>query len=88
MSVAPIPPVLFTVETLADYLSVSKSFVYKLAASGRIRSYKVGKELRFSNEHVAEYLDACSKDKSGKSTGAHLKSVSSTTKRSRKTFQG
>lgn len=77
-----LPEVLFTVDSLAEYLSFSKSHVYKLAASGRIRSFKLGKELRFSSEHVVEYLQSCDSDKA--TDQDRPTSIGRTTKRSRK----
>ncbi|MBF6842246.1 helix-turn-helix domain-containing protein [Acinetobacter baumannii] len=53
---------LHTVPSLAEYLSVSRSFVYKLAESHKIGSLKVGKQLRFTDEHVTAYLESCSSD--------------------------
>lgn len=45
-------------DELADYLSVPKSYVYKLTSAHRIGFLKLGKELRFTDKHIETYLDA------------------------------
>lgn len=53
-----LPPRLWTVDELADYLSVSKGYIYKLTSAKRIGFLKLGKELRFTDRHISTYLDA------------------------------
>ncbi|WP_114906617.1 excisionase family DNA-binding protein [Ornithinimicrobium murale] len=53
-----LPPRLWTVDELADYLSVPKGYVYKLTSARRIGFLKLGKELRFTDKHIETYLDA------------------------------
>lgn len=53
-----LPPKLWTVSELAEYFSVPRSYVYKLTSSRRIGFLKLGKELRFTDQHIRTYLDA------------------------------
>lgn len=41
-----------TLHEVAAYLSISPSTVYKLKARGRIRGYRVGRNLRFDRAEV------------------------------------
>lgn len=53
-------PQLLTVCQAAAVLSVSKSFMYELAASRRIPSYKIGRgAIRFASEDLLDYLAQC-----------------------------
>ena len=47
---------LMTAETVAGLLAIHPSSVRKLAASGDLAFYLVGKRMRFSEEQVDEYL--------------------------------
>ena len=50
---------LLTVNDVAEFLAVSPSLVYRLAADGELPSYRIGKgTLRFRPEDVEEYLDS------------------------------
>lgn len=54
-----LPNKLWTVDELADYLTVPKGYVYKLTSAKRIGFLKLGgKELRFTDQHIATFLDA------------------------------
>lgn len=48
-------------QEVADMLHVSKSTIYDLIKKGEIRSYKVGRKVRFMEEDVKEYI-SCSRD--------------------------
>ncbi len=53
-------PQLLTVRETAKLLNISKSFVYQLAASRRITSYKIGRgAIRFCLEDLLDYLEQC-----------------------------
>jgi excisionase family DNA binding protein len=41
-----------TLAEVATYLSTSRSTVYKLKARGRIRGYRVGRNLRFDRDEL------------------------------------
>ena len=43
-------------QEVADMLHVSKSTIYDLIKKGEIRSYKVGRKIRFTEEDVKEYI--------------------------------
>lgn len=43
-------------QDVADMLNVSKSTIYDLIKKGEIRSYKVGRKVRFTEEDVKEYI--------------------------------
>lgn len=58
MTSAPEAEALYTVNSLAEYLQVSASFVYKLTSQRQIAHYKIGSEVRFSQAHVDSYLQA------------------------------
>lgn len=47
---------LHTIEEAADLLRTSVGYMYRLTSSRRIGHYKIGRELRFSQEHLDEYL--------------------------------
>ncbi len=53
---APDPLQLLAVDDVAALLQVKPSWVYDAAQSGRIRSIKVGRQLRFRRSHIEEYL--------------------------------
>jgi excisionase family DNA binding protein len=41
-----------TLEEVSEYLSTSPSTVYKLKARGKLRGYRVGRNLRFDRDEV------------------------------------
>lgn len=43
-------------QEVADMLNVSKSTIYDLIRKGEIKSYKVGRKVRFTEEDVKEYI--------------------------------
>lgn len=47
---------IMTIETLAAYLKISRSTLYKLAQNGRLPGQKVGKRWRFHKEAIDEWL--------------------------------
>ncbi len=51
---------LLTVTQVAESLSISPSLVYREAANGRLRCYRLGRgAIRFSPEQIQEYLNSC-----------------------------
>ena len=50
---------LFTVETLAEYLQVSKQWIYERVQLKEIPHIKVGKFLRFRKIEIDKWLDGC-----------------------------
>ncbi len=52
------PGELWDIDQLAAHLKTSKDFVYTLTAQRRIGFLRVGKFIRFSPEHVRDYLNS------------------------------
>jgi len=50
-------PQLFTVKQMAEILSISKSFAYKLVAVGEIPHVKVGTAIRIRYEDLLKYIN-------------------------------
>jgi excisionase family DNA binding protein len=48
---------ILTVEDVAKFLKISKSYAYKLAESGKIPYVKLGKSLRFDKEDVIRWFE-------------------------------
>ena len=46
----------FTVEQVADMLHVGRDKVYYLLRTGQLRSIKIGKLRRITEEHIAELI--------------------------------
>jgi excisionase family DNA binding protein len=46
----------FTVEQVADMLQVGRDKVYYLLRTGQLRSIKIGKSRRITEEHLAEFV--------------------------------
>jgi excisionase family DNA binding protein len=60
-----------TLSDVAKYLRLPASTVYKLKASGKIRGYRVGRNLRFDRAEVdADVRHTRSKKKSPRKVGA------------------
>jgi len=49
-------------QEVADMLNVSKSTIYDLIKRGEIRSYKIGRKVRFTEEDVKEYISNSKKN--------------------------
>ena len=47
----------YTAQEVADKLKIKKTTVYELIKRGELSSSKIGKQLRVSEEQVAQYLD-------------------------------
>ena len=46
----------FTVEQVAEMLHIGRDKVYYLLRTGQLRSIKIGKLRRITNQHVAEFI--------------------------------
>ncbi len=46
----------YTVEQVAEILHVGRDKVYYLIRTGQLRSIKIGKLRRITNEHLAEFV--------------------------------
>lgn len=57
-------------QEVADMLNVSKSTIYDLIKRGEIRSYKVGRKVRFTEKDVKEYISSSRDSQSVMNTSA------------------
>lgn len=48
----------FTVEEVAEMLHVGRDKVYLLLRTGQLRSIKIGKSRRITEEHLAQFVTA------------------------------
>jgi excisionase family DNA binding protein len=48
----------FTVEQVAEMLQIGRDKVYYLLRTGQLRSIKIGKSRRITEEHLAEFIAA------------------------------
>ena len=46
----------FTVEQVADMLHVGRDKIYYLLRTGQLRSIKIGKSRRITEDHLAEFV--------------------------------
>jgi excisionase family DNA binding protein len=51
----------YTVEQVAEILHVGRDKVYGLLRTGQLRSIKIGKSRRITDEHLAELISALEK---------------------------
>jgi excisionase family DNA binding protein len=51
----------YTVEQVAEILHVGRDKVYGLLRTGQLRSIKIGKSRRITDEHLAEFVSALEK---------------------------
>jgi len=49
---------LLTPAEVADYLHVSRGTIYSLLSRGEINSIKIGRNRRFTPQHVSEYIQS------------------------------
>ena len=49
-------PSLFTPNQVADYLHVSRGTIYSMISRKEIQSLKIGRNRRFTSEHVEDYI--------------------------------
>lgn len=69
-----------TAEEVAEMLRVSKNSVYRLAQSGELASYRVGRKLRFTLRDVEAYTRAGMRSQKGAQTAEGASSPSRTAK--------
>lgn len=50
---------MLTIQQVAKRLNVSARLVYKLAASGALKAYRIGGAIRVTTAQLAEYLRQC-----------------------------
>lgn len=55
-----VPPVLYRVDEAADALRLSRSLIYELIRSGRLRTVKAGRRRLVPVAALAEYVDSLS----------------------------
>jgi len=46
-----------TLEQIAEYLQMSTSSIYKMAQTGKIPAYKVGRQWRFKKEKIDSWVE-------------------------------
>jgi excisionase family DNA binding protein len=46
----------YTVEQVADMLQIGRDKVYHLLRTGQLRSIKIGKSRRITDQHLAEFV--------------------------------
>jgi excisionase family DNA binding protein len=46
-----------TLEQIAKYLQMSTSSIYKMAQTGKIPAYKVGRQWRFKKEDIDKWVE-------------------------------
>jgi len=46
-----------TLEQIAEYLQMSASSIYKMAQSGKIPAYKIGRQWRFKKEEIDKWVE-------------------------------
>lgn len=63
-------------QEVADMLNVSKSTIYDLIKKGEIRSYKVGRKVRFTEEDVKEYISHSKDNQSAMSSSSAISAFS------------
>jgi excisionase family DNA binding protein len=51
------PPILYSPRQLCSVLSISRSTLYLLIASGEIDSFNIGRSRRFSREQVVDFIE-------------------------------
>ena len=72
---------LYTAQEVADRLRVKKTTVYELIKRGELSSSKIGKQLRISEEQLAEYLKGTVSDSEQRPASPDFRPESSLLKR-------
>ena len=49
------PPKVMTATELSDYLHVHRSTIYRLVKTGELPAFRIGSDLRFNLEEIAEW---------------------------------
>lgn len=53
----------YTVEQVAEILQVGRDKIYHLLRTGQLRSIKIGKLRRITDQHLAEFIKSLELDK-------------------------
>ena len=51
-------PMVFSVPELAEILGIGRNSAYELVKSGKIKSVKIGKNIRLSKQALMDYLNS------------------------------
>lgn len=51
-----------TEREVLQYLKISRTTAYKLRKSGRLRAYRIGNTLRYSDSDIAQFLSELEQD--------------------------
>ncbi|MEG2289951.1 MAG: helix-turn-helix domain-containing protein [Clostridium sp.] len=49
--------IIYTVKEVAEYLKISATTLYRMAENKKIKSVKVGGQLRFTKKNIAEFIN-------------------------------
>ena len=52
----------YTVEQVADMLHIGRDKVYHLLRTGQLRSIKIGKSRRITDQHLADFISSSEKN--------------------------
>ena len=52
----------FTVEQVAEMLNIGRDKVYYLLRTGQLRSIKIGKSRRITDQHIADFVSSLEGD--------------------------
>lgn len=52
----------FTVEQVAEMLNIGRDKVYYLLRTGQLRSIKIGKSRRITEQHIADFVSSLEED--------------------------
>ena len=63
---------MMTVKEVAHRWSVSPGMIYKLVAEGRLQCHRIGKAIRFAEDHLRQYLSEAEQEPQPKQSFSHL----------------
>jgi excisionase family DNA binding protein len=61
---------LLTVAETCEKLNLSRQTIYRLREAGKLKYYQPGRVIRFSEKHIAEYLESIEQPKKPKKARA------------------
>jgi len=70
------PVTFLTVSEISDYLRLKTQKLYKLAQKGRIPAYKFGREWRFKQDRIDQWIEEQDNTKKKKRKKSHARSRS------------
>lgn len=50
---------IYTPAEAAEVLRISRDHVYELCASGKLRSFRIGRARRIDSQSIADFVEAC-----------------------------